>query len=405
MLKAFRQAAAPCLAVSMTVFLLCCLQPGCSTAWAEEALETEARPPASLIERLRHAGFTFQLTYTGEIKRGSGLVPDDTAEYRGLIELNLNLDTGQSGLWPNGGLFITGQNGHGNSVSIEPGGNVLPISDIDAGNFTQISQYGLDQGAADNRLRVVAGKQDANRFLCVNDYGGRFLFPSYTLIPTVPLPTFPAPALGLTVLGQPADRTYLRAGGYDGAPQVGSSGWDTLFDGSGGYLFAVEPGFKPAWGGHGGNYRWGLWYHTGESPDLRRPESHSGNYGVYLLIDQEIFREATSKGGPQGLGVFFQVGWAPEDRNAANRHVGVGLAYSGLLPGRDKDELGLAASFTRLTAIRAGPEDADLVNAELYYNIVLDDALSLQPDVQYFKDPGTGRGTGWAFNLRWVLSF
>ena len=96
MLKAFRQAAAPCLAVSMTVFLLCCLQPGCSTAWAEEALETEARPPASLIERLRHAGFTFQLTYTGEIKRGSGLVPDDTAEYRGLIELNLNLDTGQS---------------------------------------------------------------------------------------------------------------------------------------------------------------------------------------------------------------------------------------------------------------------------------------------------------------------
>lgn len=361
----------------------------------------------SLDTRLRNAGITAHLTYTGETKFGFGLIPDDAAEYRGLVELSLDLDTGKLGLWKGGRLFIHAQNGHGHPVTIAPGGDSLPISDIDARDFTQVSEYGLDQGLLKDRLRLLVGKQNVNNYFCVNDFGGQFLFPSYTLIPTVPMPTFPAPALGVSILGRPADGVHLKAGIYDGASKIGSLGWDTTFDGRGGRFLIVEPGIKTAFGrhgGYGGHYRVGFWYHTGSTPYIRQPDSKSGNYGVYVMADQLIYKEAAAGSG-QGLGLFFQLGWAPENRNEVNRYIGTGFSYTGLLPARDQDTLGLGLSYARLTGQPGRAAEIGLVNAELYYSAQINSFLNLQPDIQYFSDPGTGHGSGWAVNLRWVVSF
>lgn len=389
--------AAACLMLLMAVF---------GTAWCGQPNPPQAVQRLQYLGKsLQDAGVTIHLTYTGEAKYGFGLIPDHSAEYRGLVNLSLHLDTGRLGLWPDGRIFVVAQNGHGNQVQISPGGNLLPISDIDARSYTQISQYGLNQGLLGGKLNLLAGKQDANTYFCVNDYGSQFLFPAYTLIPTVPLPTFPAPALGLTVLARPAARIHLKAGGYDGAPVIGGFGWNAALDGQGGYFLVFEPGIKPAFGGdaYGGHYRIGVWYHTGSAADIRKPESHSGNYGVYVMVNQLVYKE--HEGGDQGLGLMLQLGWAPEDRNAVNRYVGAGFSYTGLLPGRDGDTLGFCASYSHLTGQSAAPANIDLFNAELYYSLQVDAFLNLQPDLQYFSHPGPDRENGWAADLRWVVSF
>jgi porin len=271
--------------------------------------------------RLKDYGITVQVTYTGEAFRSFNLIPDDATRYRGLVDLHITLDTGQSGLWPNGEFFIYGQSGHGKGLAVKPAGEALPISNIDARDFTQISQFGFQQGFLGGKAQVRLGKQDVNEIFDVNEFGGSFIFPAYTLIPTVPMPTFPAPALGTSLFVEPTDWLSLGTGIYDGAPKIGSLGFDTAFDGKGGYFSIFEAAWKPVFGDQNhypGNYRLGLWHHNGEFAATGgdyHPKTFSGNYGFYIMFDQLVFKERSTGSDDQGLGVFFQFGWAPSDRN------------------------------------------------------------------------------------------
>lgn len=213
--------------------------------------------------------------------------------------------------------------------------------------------------------------------------------------------------MGLTILGRVAGRVHLKAGIYDGAPEIGTSGWDTAFNGNGAYFLIFEPGIRGAFGNKGafsGNYRTGVWYQTGPAARIGQPGSVTGNYGFYIQAEQMVYREPETAAAGEGLGLFFQVGWAPEDRNAVNQYVGTGLTYTGLLPGRGRDTLGLGLGYSRLSGQNPGAADAILIHTELYYSARISRAMHLQPDLQYFSNPGTNRNAGWAANIRWILA-
>jgi carbohydrate-selective porin OprB len=287
--------------------------------------------PNTFGSRLKDYGLTVQLTYTGEAFHSFNLIPDDDTRYRGLVDLHLALDTGQSGLWPNGELFVYGQNGHGNGFNVNPAGEPLPISNIDARDFTQISQFGFKQGLLGGKAQIRLGKQDVNALFDVNHFGSEFIFPAYTLPPTIPMPTFPAPALGTSLFVEPADWLSIGLGIYDGAPQVESLGFDTAFDGKGGYFAVYEAAWKPCFGARkqfAGAYRLGLWHHSGDFPatgDGSNARAYSDNFGLYLMFEQRVYMEHVLEKDHQGLGVFFQFGWAPSDRNPVWRYVGAGF--------------------------------------------------------------------------------
>ena len=399
------------MAVCLIMVAAVCLLLNLAAAGSVRALENPWVETVHNFESLntwmRRNGVTLHLTYTGEAKHGFGTIPDDMTQYRGLFELSLGLDTDQLNLWKNGRLFLSWQNGHGDQVTIAPGGNPLSISDIDAPDFTQVSQYGLDQSLLDGKLNLLIGKQDVNTYFCANNFGSQFIFPAYTLIPTVTLPTFPEPALGLTVLGRVADRVHLKAGIYDGAPEIGTSGWDTTFDGSGGYFQIFESGVRVALGKNGdfgGNYQTGVWYHTGPAELIGHPGSETGNYGFYIMANQMVYKEPGTATADEGLGLFFQLGWAPEDRNTVNQYIGAGLTYTGLLPGRAQDTFGLGMGYTRLTGQSPGQAETSLTHTELYYNAHIAPSMHLQPDLQYFNTPGTDQDAGWAAIIRWILA-
>ena len=88
---------------------------------------------------------------------------------------------------------------------------------------------------------------------------------------------------------------------------------------------------------------------------------------------------------------------ADEDINQFSNYIGTGLAYTGLFPGRDGDQLGLAmAVAVNGDTFKDAQRDAGKtvkdheINIELTYHAEILPWLALQPDIQYIINPGAG---------------
>jgi len=356
-------------------------------------------------------GIGFELNYTGEIFHGFQVHPSGSTLYQGLVDLHFDLDTNKAGLWPDGKLYVSFQNHHGSGFTIDPADVLLFVSDIGAPDYTEIYEFGLKQNLLKGNLQLEVGKQDANDNFSVNESGGDFTFPSFTLIPTVPMPTFPAPALGVRLSVEPRKGISLDIGFYDGGSQIEQIGFDTFFDGENGYFAIIEPAWKPGFGFKGrleGNYRAGLWGHSGDFPEIEsglQSKSFDGNYGLYVMINQMIYRPEGDSSDKRGLGIFFQYGWAPSDRNDVSQYLGGGITCKGLLAGRNRDTAAAGIGATRLNG--TDPEESKIwmTNVEVFYVAQLTSWLALQPDMQYFSDTGPKQGSGLAVGLRLLVSF
>jgi porin len=354
-------------------------------------------------------GITLSFNYTGEVFYSFRLEPDKVTRYRDETNLRLTLDTEKLGLWKGGEFFINAQGGYGRGINVNADGVTLPISNIDARNFAQISEYGLKQRLWAGAVQFIVGKQDVNAIFCVNTNGSYLVNPTFALIPTVPMPTFPAPALGATVIAVPWKQLSFGLGFYEGTPRIGGSGFDTFFDGTRGYFSVLETAWKPSLGEDHrlpGDYRAGFWYHSGSFTHTRigggNPETLHNDYGFYLLMNQTIYKKKGVAEPDTGLGVFLQIGWAPSDRNPVTGYVGTGLQYQGVLPGRTHDTLGLGVSNTWLADANG---DTQLTSVELFYCVQIFSWLGVQPDIQYFYNTGDHSRNGLAAGCRWLVRF
>jgi porin len=295
---------------------------------------------------------------------------------------------------PDGGqLFLYAQNGHGTGLTDEHVGDLQAVSNIDAEDFTQISECWYEQVLGDGRLRLKVGKQDGNTDFVAVDLGLDFINASFGLIPTVPIPTFPDPALGIAGFAELAEWLSIGAGIYDGAPNGGETGFSSTFDGEGGSFSVMELAVRPfSAGDPAATYRLGAWYHSGEVAEIASlpgaaPQMQEGNYGFYVGIDQPVFSEKGSL--DEGLGVFAQLGRAPDDRNELTGYLGGGLSYTGLLSGRDEDVVGLGVARARLgDPVRALEGRTRETVFELFYKARVLPWLIVQPDVQFIVNPG-----------------
>lgn len=146
---------------------------------------------------------------------------------------------------------------------------------------------------------------------------------------------------------------------------------------------------------------------------------YDGNLQFYWQADQQVFREksiatssigAGSEGGKnpvaavkpkkdeQGLYWFSTLNFAPPENNLMQFYALGGLVYKGLIPGRDKDQTGVAFaygnySFEAANVDREKNRDPRTYQAvlEFDYRIQLNRFAYVQPVVQYIMNPG-GRG-------------
>jgi hypothetical protein len=148
-----------------------------------------------------------------------------------------------------------------------------------------------------------------------------------------------------------------------------------------------------------------LWYHTGEFAETRSADVVSGNYGVYAMIDQLIYKESSSGMDLQGMGVFLQFGWAPADRNPATRYPGAGFSYTGLLPSRDQDTLGFGASYSRLVGQLQAMMRDTLPTSRCFTLPQFGTASLCSRIYSISATPGKTETSGWAVGIRWILTY
>ena len=194
-----------------------------------------------------------------------------------------------------------------------------------------------------------------------------------------------------------------------------------------------------------GTAKAGFWIQSGPSPVVPEewsfgpPQSLQYCTGFYAILDQMLLREqdaACASGGKktvalpvggsavpiadsddaaaQGLRSFLRVGFCPQPYNPLSLYTDAGLVYTGLIPGRNEDQLGLAFCYGQMSSGYMavgnqqgvpGPSFESVV--ELTYSIRLAPAIALQPDLQYVLHPGGSRQYGNALvaGFRAVVDF
>jgi porin len=363
-----------------------------------EQIERELGQFEEYSEKLKKSGVPIFLFYRGEPLLSYHLNSENEAKYRGLLSLSSGIHTENLGLWAGGFFFLSAENGHGDSMTINSAGTVGFVTNIGAPDFTQVYQVFFRQELADRRLRFRVGRLDGNAIFCVNQFGSHLINPAYALIPTTLIPTYPAPALGAAAFYDPIPEISIGAGVFQGSSSIGTSGFETLFNA--GCFTLLEPSWKTGWGAEKlpGNYRLGLWYHSGTFPETgspASPQNFAGNYGIYVMIDQLLYRPAHPAHEWHGLGFFLQLGWAPGDRNQVTRYAGTGLSYRF----SNLDSTGFGLSYE----VQNGNRPVEIVNAEIFYRVRLTSWLYLQPDAQYFYNPSGPYDNAFVAGFRFLL--
>ena len=362
--------------------------------------DADAYPLAALFGPLAHGapGLDIYYVYTADTFTNAhgGLNTSRATEFRGNLDLTLTVDLDRFAPLLGGEFFLYFQEGHGRGISEPHVGDYQGASNIDFRDLTQLSEYWWRRTFCDDRLWFKLGKQDATNDFSSTDAGGSFCNNGFWNPYNIPLPVYPDPGLGLAAGWNLSDDWTFEAGLYDGAPGGRLSGFSTL--GDNGAFAIAEASFHPLWPDEDlplGAYRLGAWHHSGDFDELGLPSPREvgGNYGWYAACEQTLFRESSEAGEAQGLAAFFHYGWALDDRNETPHAWAAGLVYTGLLPDRDEDALGIGLAQVRFSDRLRRTEDRDQETAwELYYRLQAAPWLVLQPDLQYIHQPnGDGR--------------
>ncbi|TQL16613.1 OprB family porin [Zymomonas mobilis] len=346
-----------------------------------------------------------------------------------------------------GGLFnVSALQTRGRSISQEQLSVYNPVSGFEADRSTRLFELWYQQSFFHDKLDIKIGQQDLDTEFLISDYGALYLNANFgwPMAPSVNLygggPAWPlaSPAIRfryrpnnqLTVLFAAADDNPSGHSFYNTADptnqSVHSNGAN--FNMSGGAFliaelqYAINPQPEDMSNltenpGLPGIYRLGGFYDTGRFPDQRydtngnllaspdstgNPRMHRGNWMIYGIIDQMIWRPSLNS--PTSLGVFVRPTGNMGDRNLVSFAIDAGFNLKAPFKGRNNDTVGIAWGMGR-TSSRQRAYDRDLryFNAgtyqpiagtehhiELTYQAQITPWMVLQPDLQYIVHPSGG---------------
>lgn len=328
-------------------------------------------------------GLHLDLDYTADtFARLAGRGKGASVAYRGTIDLMLVFDTAALALWPGGTLFVYGQHGHGRGLSAGLGVQ-MPINNLEAPAFTELAELWYEQRWLGQGLGVRIGKQDANRDFAAARFPGNFVHSSYGVLPTIPMPSFPAPGLGAVVFVDPTPWLSLRSGVYEGAPQIESIGVDRALE-QGSAFFIAAAVLRQNFGERrpqASIYSVGAWY--GNRDGISANQTRSEDFGAFAVADVLLRLAPEDPADSRSVQAFIRMGWAPSDRTPLALYVGGGATYHGL---RGHDTVGMGAGQARLAGGTAKPEQTESF-FELFYKARIAPWFTVQPDVQLVLIP------------------
>lgn len=331
---------------------------------------------------------------SGGLRRG--------AIYDGYLKVALGLNLEKLVDWQNTVLYASLFYPHGNSLSQEFVGDLNAVSNIDTYDSLRIFKLFLQTNYLDDRLTFRLGIQAVDKDFFGSEGAGFFLNSGFGAFPVIGqnlvAPIYPVSAPGLRVSWSPTESFVLRAAVFSGEVGTATSnphGTQFDFSGRNGVGFFLEGAWKTRGVcGLPGVYKLGGFYDSKTFADLRHTGTHHGNYGGYVIGDQQLWREGPDeRAAAQGLAVFGRFAIAPPDRSLVAYDTEAGVTYTGLFSGRDGDVLGAGFIYSRISPDARTDTGARLPThheavIELSYQAALTRYLTIQPDFQYIMNPG-----------------
>lgn len=377
--------------------------------------------------------------------------------YEGALLLLMDLDSAKLAGYDGGHLHVSGTWVNGDyPFSQQYVGDLNKVNLVDFPDVWRLWEFWYEQKFFGNKVSLKFGQlavdQDFlqpefyNSLASINFLNQTFFYPTLAFN-VYDIPGFPVGfhALASTPYGAPGARlkvettenTYVQVAAYDGYPDQ-NHGTRVELNRQEGVLLYFETGYRLNQGkddtGLPGNLKLGAFYDTGNFADIQsvfdasigagEVTYHPNTYGLYFLVDQTLYREV-GKDDPAGQGLvgFFRLTGAPTDRNLTQFGVDGGLVYKGLIPTRDYDTIGLAASYLKISNdIRAGQEAVNAVVpgffpadalvdyeavVELSYKAQMTAWCTMIVDVQRAIHPGGSAAIpdAWVFILAATLRF
>jgi len=343
------------------------------------------------------------------------------------VDINVDLEKslGLAGLV----FHVSGSSRSGQDLSALALDNTFTASNIYGGETVRLYALHVEQSLFADKVSLLLGRFGAGDEFLTSPLYSLFLNAAFNGNPiSVPInvPAFsyyPFAQWGVRATVKPTEEWYGMGAVYNGDTTLARNsahGVDFSLRHDSEVFVIGEIGYTPNSGpasvGLAGNYKLGGYYDSGTFQDFYHdrkggsyirsglpPAEKHGNYGLYVLVDQQVYREG-GPGSDQGMTPFAGVTFAPSDINTFPFFFMAGLAYDGLIPGRDRDTTAFGLAYGQfsndlrrsqrasqsINSTSTGVQDFEMV-IELTYQWELSPCLIVQPDLQYSIQPG---GTG-----------
>ena len=398
--------------------------------------------------KLYEQGVTFDalLTQVYQNVASGGADSGNDETYTGLLDYDMNFDTGKLGLWPGGLFTFRGQTGFASNYALGSGNlsptnfsGIYPTTDKPD---TVLMEYYWTQ-ALSKEVGVVVGRinavnfLDKNRFannprdqfmnLAMNNsplFGSMISFSTYAVLAS----------------WQVSENITINPAIYDPnlQPDEGSPEGKKVF-GDMGYGLEVAVSWKLSDEYDGALRVDGLYNEKDtvllDNPHLPvdivlgvTPETKSSNWLVNVNFEQAVWkpggagkkknrrrtqalpqvRTAALDFQEQGIGVFGRVAYGPEDRHAWNVYAMGGVSGRGIFSGRPYDRIGVGFYWLKESDDlndQPGNLLQDETGFETFYNLALTPAAQLTFDVQWIDSGVKANDDPLVLGMRLMTAF
>jgi porin len=380
---------------------------------------------------LSQYGMSLNISETSEILGNPTGGTHHGADYDGLTQMSLQLETDKAFHFYGGTFNVSGLQIHGRNLSADYLSSLQTASGIEADRATRLWELWYQQKfLREDRLDVKIGQQSLDQefmvsqeaLLFVNTMFGWPALPSYDMPGGGP--AYPLSAPGVRLRVRPIDSITLLAGVFSGGPAPDTDPDSQKANPSGvsfpmneGTLVIAEMQYTyPSLGSMvsgdqssslSGTYRIGAWYDSENFADngFNSTSDHRGDYAFYAVMDQMIWNDPKDEDSDRAIDFFARAMGTPlQDRNTLDFSMNAGFTFHEPIRNRDDDTFGIGMGYARVSN---GMADADkefnLNNpgtpipvqggetfVEVTYQYQLTPWCNLQPDFQYVFNPGGG---------------
>ena len=351
---------------------------------------------------LEYKADSFAVTQGG-IKRGGAYLDN--------LDLRFDMDNEKLFGWKGNKSAIHFTNNFGGRPGARLVGNAMGIDNIETTKSAAILYEAWDdQSFLHDTLSIRAGMSDVNNEFMITESSLNFIQPTMQLGQTFAQsgvngpPTFPYTSLGARVKYLPTEETYTQAAIFNAvAGDPDHLYGNTHFQFNGGALLIAEGGFTPKVQGVDSKpdiLALGGWMYTQKTAELVTLDANGSpvrhrSFGGYALSSYLFYHDKDER----GLNAFFRPSFADGDTRRVAYAYEIGMVGTKWVPGRPDSEIGVGLSQAingdkfREAAIAAGSEAEKSEYAlDVYYRDKIIPGFTLQPDIQYIKNPGSAPG-------------